>query len=81
MEAILTDVVRLGGGGCGWGASSVFGIDWLRLSVKYPRNTREEQIHAPRRVQNQVNESFGFEVSLDAVVLLMFGINAGRDIE
>ena len=24
---------------------------------------------APRRVQNQVNESFGFEVSLDAVVL------------
>ena len=26
-------------------------------------------MHAPCRVQNQVNESFGFEVGFDAVVL------------
>lgn len=38
-------------------------------NVRSQRNVCEEQIHAPRRAQNQVNEGFGFEVSFDAVVL------------
>jgi hypothetical protein len=33
------------------------------------RKTCKKQIHVPRRVQHQVDEGFGFEVSLDAVVL------------
>ena len=40
----------------------------------------EGQIYAPRRVQHQVNEMFGFEVSLDAVVLFDEGDRC-RDIE
>ena len=38
-------------------------------TVRTPQDAHMKEIDQPCRVQDQVNESFGFEVSLDAVVL------------
>ena len=69
VDAILTDAVRWEGGGCCGGFGSGSGIDWLPMNVRSSEDTRMKGIYEPRRVQHQVNKGFGFEVSLDAVVL------------